>query len=119
MAKIKKMEQNNEVIYPMTHENAVFDIDGISINEKISNVNEKIDELDNRILNYHVGQVNVKDFGAIGDGIVNDTATFQAAINAGGYIKVPAGTYRVGDLELKKDRYLPLKTKHYQEQLMN
>ena len=36
------MEQNNKVIYPMTHENAVFDNDGNSISEKFSNINEKI-----------------------------------------------------------------------------
>ena len=35
------MEQNNKVIYPMTHENAVFDNDGNSISEKFSNINEK------------------------------------------------------------------------------
>ena len=44
--------------------------------------------------------VNVKDFGAVGDNIVNDTAAIQSAINAvsaagGGTIYLPAGTFRV------------------------
>jgi hypothetical protein len=44
--------------------------------------------------------VNVKDFGAIGDGIADDTAAIQAAINAanskgGALIEIPAGTYKL------------------------
>jgi len=41
--------------------------------------------------------VNVKDFGAVGDGITNDTAAIQAAINAGygKAVYIPAGTYLV------------------------
>lgn len=43
---------------------------------------------------------NVKDYGAAGDGITNDTAAIQAAINVavaggGGVIYVPPGTYIV------------------------
>ncbi|TFB85846.1 hypothetical protein E3O44_12655 [Cryobacterium algoricola] len=43
-------------------------------------------------------QVNVKDFGAYGDGITDDTAAIQAAINSltmGGCVTIPAGTYIV------------------------
>ena len=39
--------------------------------------------------------VSVKDFGAVGDGVTDDTAAIQAALNAGGTIFVPAGTYLV------------------------
>lgn len=43
--------------------------------------------------------VSVKDFGAVGDGVVNDTAAIQAAINsmpaAGGKVFFPSGTYLV------------------------
>ena len=38
--------------------------------------------------------VSVKDFGAVGDGVANDTAAIQAAINTGRRIFIPAGTYR-------------------------
>ncbi|BCT93253.1 hypothetical protein LYSHEL_22760 [Lysobacter helvus] len=43
--------------------------------------------------------LNVKNYGAIGDGIHDDTAAIQAAINAlptaGGTVTVPAGTYLI------------------------
>ena len=37
--------------------------------------------------------VSVKDFGAVGDGVADDTAAIQAALNVGGVIFVPKGTY--------------------------
>ena len=44
------------------------------------------------------GQVNVKTYGAVGDGVTNDTAAFNAALKAlaaagGGLCLVPKGTY--------------------------
>ncbi len=45
--------------------------------------------------------VSIKDFGAIGNGIADDTAAIQAAINAangGGTVYFPAGTYLVGNV---------------------
>ena len=42
--------------------------------------------------------VSVKDFGAVGDGVANDTAAVQAAINTGKNIVFPEGTYRVNNL---------------------
>lgn len=55
---------------------------------------------------------NVRDFGAVGDGVANDTAAIQRAIDAasaGRYapiapqseVLIPAGTYRCGSLFLK------------------
>ena len=44
-------------------------------------------------------QVSVKDFGAVGDGITDDTAAFTAAMNAvaekGGIVFVPVGDYMI------------------------
>lgn len=47
------------------------------------------------------GVVNVKDFGAIGDGVHDDTTEIQAALNAiangpsGAVLYLPAGVYRI------------------------
>ena len=42
---------------------------------------------------------NVKDYGAVGDGLRDDTAAIQAAINSlpttGGTVVIPAGTYLI------------------------
>jgi len=39
--------------------------------------------------------VNVKDFGAVGDGVADDTAAIQAAINKNATVFFPKGTYNV------------------------
>lgn len=48
--------------------------------------------------------VNVKDYGAVGNGTTDDTTAVQAAINAavlaGGHVFVPAGTYIIKNVEL-------------------
>lgn len=50
-------------------------------------------------------QINVADFGAKGDGVTDDTAAIQAAIDSaenGGVIQIPRGTYMVRGLKIKK-----------------
>ena len=57
------------------------------------------------------GCLSVKDFGAVGDGVTNDTAAIQGAIQCcpkNGRILVPAGTYYVGPLVLKSHMTLHL-----------
>ncbi|WP_167381582.1 MULTISPECIES: right-handed parallel beta-helix repeat-containing protein [Microbacterium] len=47
------------------------------------------------------------DFGAVGDGVADDTAEIQAALDAGERVDVPAGTYRVtGNLTLTTSSWL-------------
>lgn len=48
--------------------------------------------------------LSVKDFGAAGDGVTDDTRAIQTALHflpAGGLLHFPAGTYRTGALALK------------------
>ncbi|HOG50420.1 MAG TPA: glycosyl hydrolase family 28 protein [Lentisphaeria bacterium] len=53
---------------------------------------------------------NVKDFGAIGNGLVKDTAAIQRAIDAGGTVYFPPGIYLTGTLFLRSHGGLHLET---------
>lgn len=44
---------------------------------------------------------NILDYGAIGDGITVNTEAIQRAIDAGGTVYIPAGTFVTGTLHLK------------------
>lgn len=57
------------------------------------------------------GCLNVRDFGAKGDGLNDDTVAIQSAVNvcpAGGRVLVPEGTYLIRPLVLKSDLTLNL-----------
>jgi polygalacturonase len=41
------------------------------------------------------GIVSVKNLGAVGDGIVDDTDAFEQALSLGGYIFIPKGRYKI------------------------
>lgn len=54
---------------------------------------------------------NVKDYGAIGDGVSDDTKAFQTAINdvnqkGGGTVFVPEGTYSLNPIYLKENVHM-------------
>lgn len=51
---------------------------------------------------------NVRDFGAVGDGKHNDTASIQRALDAGGMVHLPDGVYRCGTLYLRSNGGLHL-----------
>ena len=46
---------------------------------------------------YNTGIVSVKDFGAVGDGVHDDTQAIQAALDSGGCVYLPKGTYVISD----------------------
>ena len=57
--------------------------------------NEKLNEI-----------ISVKDFGAVGDGVTDDTTAIQNAIDyaaslGGGIVKLPSGNYLISQLEFK------------------
>ena len=56
---------------------------------------------------------NLKDFGGIGDGVAVNTSPLQKAIDActdagGGVVRVPAGRYVIGTVEMKSNVILSL-----------
>jgi len=97
-----------------------------SLNDARIKLNTYIDNIDNFLTNYYVdgerklsgdldfnffsalnlksamGVVNIKAFGAKGDGVTNDSAAFRAAASyieskGGGHLFIPPGTYIVGE----------------------
>jgi hypothetical protein len=71
-----------------------------SIDTQVNNNTNKITSLSNEVssnttkLN-NLSIVNVKDFGAKGDGSTDDTAAIQSALNSGKSVYFPKGTYIV------------------------
>jgi hypothetical protein len=59
--------------------------------------------------------VSVKDFGAVGDGVTDDTAAIQDALNYSKYVEAPEGTYRLdGYIEIPANTALVLKNANLQ-----
>jgi polygalacturonase len=61
-------------------------------------------------------RLNVRDFGATGDGVSKDTAAFQQAIDrcsvlGGGEVLVPSGNYLTGAIALRSNTLLRLQDK--------
>lgn len=58
-------------------------------------IGARFDKIDEHLKNI---SVNIKDFGAIGDGVTDDTAAIQAALDSitdGGTVLIPAGIYKI------------------------
>lgn len=74
------------------------DNDIIKVNEQLDKnntlLNEKINDINTKMKNKY--SVNVKDFGAVGDGVADDTSAFKKAF-AYDNIEIPSGTYRITD----------------------
>jgi polygalacturonase len=44
-----------------------------------------------------INVINVKDYGAVGDGLVDDSAAIQAALSTGQHVYIPSGSYLIND----------------------
>lgn len=76
----------------------VFHLDVLDVSSTDNDGTILVDALSRRWKRAFVGPMNVKWFGATGDGVTSDTAPIQAAINAqslagGGVVEVPKGSY--------------------------
>jgi hypothetical protein len=55
--------------------------------------------------------VNVKDLGAVGDGVADDTSAIQSALNNHKRIYIPDGTYKVKDLTVSTENEITCESK--------
>lgn len=60
---------------------------------------------DHNILHGHYNNItlllhNVRDFGAVGDDVADDTAAIQTTLNEGGITVFPSGSYRISHLDI-------------------
>lgn len=64
------------------------------VTAKLAATGSTVRGLDDKLAEF----VSVKDFGAVGDGVADDTAAIQAAIDAvaaGGEVRFPVGTFKI------------------------
>ena len=70
--------------------------DGTTVKAELDAINAKLAEW-----------ISVKDFGAVGDGVTDDTAAIQAALAARDHVLFPAGNYKISStLSLKSGNVL-------------
>lgn len=75
----------------------------LKFNEAYHKISVIYDNLDRILESYGDTFKNVKDYGAIGNGINDDTAVLQSVLNQGGNILMPPGTYLHTGLSINKD----------------
>ena len=92
----------------MSYEKQNFVNDQILTANQLNHIEDGIENLDNVIAEVTESFVRPEDFGAVGDGVTDDTVAFQAAIdacstqNGSKTILLSQKTYVVGGLNLKR-----------------
>lgn len=75
---------------------ATIRLDTVTVAPDPAEIDTTLSALEARADTLEALQFNVADFGAVGDGVTDDTAAIQAALNSGGKTVIPPGaTYRV------------------------
>ena len=64
------------------------------------------DQINHNSFNIGSEFVNVKDFGAKGNGVEDDTVAFQNAINSASFIFIPEGIYSVSTIKVGSEKKL-------------
>lgn len=98
----KKVDDNSNKVAEL--EKYVMDyFNNLNVSEEVS---KKLDEMQKDgslaaiISEIMTGYVNVKTFGAVGDGVSDDSHAFNLAIKAGNNIAIPEGVYLVNNIEI-------------------
>lgn len=68
-------------------------------------IHTTVDQLDTRVDVLETGSVNVKSYGALGNGVANDTAAFASALATGKRVYVPSGTYLINGITVGNKLY--------------
>lgn len=89
-----------DMVWGMTPVYGHFGLDLTGANGGVVRIDDiVIEDITGAFLRTMMDWVDVRDFGAIGDGVTDDAAAFEAAdaAAAGQEVLVPAGTYYLGD----------------------
>lgn len=74
-----------------TYDNITGGLDASAVTYDPPFANSVVTNVEAKLAQY----VSVKDFGAVGDGVVDDTAAILLAFQNGGHVMFPTGTYKV------------------------